>query len=109
MNQYSGRPGWYPDPFSASGGQRYWTGQQWTAYAPYLPPRPDWWRDQSIVSKVVLGLFAAVYVVVAMAGISQCASHQSLLRNRCEAQVGALGFEGAEKERAVEICVKYAS
>ena len=108
MDRYSGRRGWYPDPFFASGGQRYWNGQRWSAYAPFVPPRPDWWRDQSTTSKVLLSLLAAVYVVVAMAGVSQCASNQGL-RNRCAAWAEAEGIHGAQKERAVEICIKYAS
>ena len=117
MNRYSGHPGWYPDPLSASGGQRYWDGQQWTVYAPYAPPRPEpprselprseWWRSQSTPSRVVLSILAAVYVVVAAVGIAQCASNQSL-RARCEALAEAIGYEGAEKEWAVTLCISNA-
>jgi hypothetical protein len=34
------QPGWYPDP-SGAGGQRYFDGAKWTAYAPPPPPQPS--------------------------------------------------------------------
>jgi Protein of unknown function (DUF2510) len=62
MTQPSGLPGWYPDP--GSGGQRYWDGRQWTAYA--LPQRNQFPTTGSKGSSVPGGLVIAVIAVIAV-------------------------------------------
>lgn len=61
-------PGWYPDP-GGTGGQRYWDGQQWTAYAPRQQGVSAGWSRRTQIS-VVAGVAAAGLIVALFASFS---------------------------------------
>jgi hypothetical protein len=91
-------PGWYPDPWSATGaGERYWDGTRWlTTERPIerahggtvvelTPRRRRWWRARTALW-VILGALIAGAVVIF--GVSQSSSNSSRPAVTAPAAVG---------------------